>query len=343
MMKISVKKGFFGSMTSSGLFAARPAIYAGAILAAAYVACAYQIRTQTIFSCPAHKYSADRYLAYCQGPNYADYEHGAVQFGLEPSVRGYVRDADVLFLGNSRLQFAFSTTATADWFSAASAHYYLLGFLYFENITFAEELLRTIRPRARVFVINVDDFFDRSESPPVKTIFHDPEARHKYEAKQLWQRIHQPICKTFDRLCGTKFVIFRSRETGAYYTEGTAQLTIAPVSYDQIVSKDVVHSNVATAIEFLSHFAQGKCVILTSVPFVGTKIGNASAIANGIGAKLVTPELLEGLQTFDGFHLDQPSAERWSQAFFLAAGPEIRACLEKQGALRPSTYRPVSR
>ena len=47
--------------------------------------------------------------------------------------------------------------------------------------------------------------------------------------------------------------------------------------------------------------------------------------------KLVTPERSEGLQTIDGYHLDGPSAERWSQAFFKAAGPEIRSCLEKQG------------
>jgi hypothetical protein len=325
-----------------GLFAARPAIYACVILAVAYAACAYQMRTQTIFSCPAGGYSADRYLAYCQGASYADYEHGAFQFNLEPAVRSHVREADVLFLGNSRLQFAFSTKATADWFSAASAHYYLMGFLYYEDVIFAEELLRTIRPRARVLVINVDDFFDRSESPPVKTILHDPEARHKYETKQLWQRIHERICGKLARLCGSKFVVFRSRETGVYYTEGTAEQRIAPVSFDQIVSPDVVDSSITAAINFLSHFAQGKCLILTNVPFVGTKIGNANAIAKGIGAKLVTPAFPEGLQTFDGHHLDRPSAERWSRAFFLAAGSEIRSCLEEQGTVRPSAYRSTS-
>ena len=38
----------------------------------------------------------------------------------------------------SRLRF--STAATADWFKHASAHYYLLGFSYFENALFAEGL-----------------------------------------------------------------------------------------------------------------------------------------------------------------------------------------------------------
>src|ERR1700751_2501859 len=125
-----------------GRFVARPALYACVVLTAAYAAFAYQIRTQTIFSCPAGAYSGDLFLAYCQGEAYGDSEHGAFPFGREPGVRSHVRDADVVFLGNSRLQFAFSTRATAEWFCAASARYYLMGFLYYENVIFEEKLLR---------------------------------------------------------------------------------------------------------------------------------------------------------------------------------------------------------
>jgi hypothetical protein len=311
------------------VFANRPASYVCVILVVAVVSCLYQLRTHTIFSCQASGYSTDRYLAYCHGPNYADYEHGAFYFDLEPTMHEYIRNADVLFLGNSRLQVAFSTPATAEWFSAASARYYLLGFSYYENMVFAEELLRRIRPRAQVYVINVEDFFDRSESPPVKTILHDPGAKHRYEVKRLWQRVHEPICKSFAALCGTKFVIFRSRETGAYYSNGAAEWKITPVSYDQTIDQDAVSRNTAAAADFLSHSAPGKCVILTMVPSVGTKIGEAKAIATAIGMKLVIPGMLEGLRTYDGYHLDQPSAQRWSQAFFEAARPELQSCLEK--------------
>jgi len=111
-----------------------------------------------------------------------------------------------------------------------------------------------------------------------------------------------------------------------------SELKIIPVSYDRDVDQGLVASNTAAAVDFLSEFTQGKCVILTSVPFVGTKIGNANAIAAGLGMKLTAPEILKGLQTFDGFHLDQPSAERWSESFFRIAGPTIRSCLEGQAA-----------
>ena len=79
--------------------------------------------------------------------NYGDYEHGAFWFGLEPAL-DFASKADVLFLGNSRMQKAFSTTASADWFSAASAKYYLMGFSYGEHVSFAEMLLDKMHPQA---------------------------------------------------------------------------------------------------------------------------------------------------------------------------------------------------
>src|SRR5271170_7747066 len=173
-----------------GLFAIQPMVYIFVILLALFAAYVYKFRKETIFACQASLYSSDRYIASCNGTRYADYEHGAFAFDLEPKAENFAGVADVLFLGNSRLQYAFSSSATAEWFSAASARYYLLGFTYFENMVFAEELLREIRPQAKVYVINVDDFFDRTETPPVKTVLHDPTARTRYETKRLWQRVH---------------------------------------------------------------------------------------------------------------------------------------------------------
>jgi hypothetical protein len=62
-----------------------------------------------------------------------------------------------------------------------------------------------------------------------------------------------------------------------------------------------------------------------------TKSGTAKAIANALGLSLIAPEL-PGLNTFDGSHLDRPSAERWSQAFLKEASPRIRDCLDPDAA-----------
>jgi hypothetical protein len=322
---------------TSSITVAQPAAYIFIVLLTVLATLIYQFRKETIFACQASLYSSDRYIASCNGTHYADYEHGAFAFDLEPRAEKYAQDADVLFLGNSRLQYAFSTSATTDWFYAASARYYLLGFTYFENMGFAEELLRKIRPRAKIYVINVDDFFDRSETPPVKTILHDPSAQTRYETKRFWQRVHEPLCKVFAPICRHEFAIFRSRETGAYYADGKTKLEkVTPISYDDVISRNGVDSNTANAVDFLREFTSGKCVILTLVPSSRTKMGEADAIAAGLGMKLVAPRHLTGLQTWDGYHLDQPSAERWSQAFFEAAGSKIRSCLDEPSAVTPA-------
>jgi hypothetical protein len=315
-----------------GLSVSRAAFYVGVIVLASLAAFAYQLRTQGIFACPANDYSADRYLAYCHGGNYGDYEHGAFYFNLEPSVANRIRNSDVLFLGNSRLQVAFSTPATSDWFGTSALRYYLLGFSYFENAVFAEKLLRVIQPRAPIYVINVDDFFVRSESPPVRVILHDPEARSRYRVKQFLQRVHERICRDRAFICGQKFVVFRSRETGAYLTQGAAEAKVTPVSYSRQIDEKQIDAQTLAARKFLSQFARGKCVILTMVPFVGTKIEDARAIARNLGLTLIIPDAFDELQTYDGYHLDQASAQRWSQAFFEAAGPKIRSCLQKQNS-----------
>jgi hypothetical protein len=314
-----------------GLFAHRLVIYICVLLVASIGAWGYGIRTHGIFACPADGYGADRYVANCNVSNYADYEHGAFQFNLEPSVQDAVRNADVLFLGNSRLQIAFSTVPTEQWFSANSGRYYLMGFGDFGNSLFEGRLLRRIHPQAGVYIIDVDDFFEQSETPEVKTVLHDPNARNEYEAKRLWQYVHKRICGAFAALCGHQLVFFRSRETGAYFQEGRWGHAM-PVSYDPIVNQKLANASIATAVEFLSRFTQKKCVILTMVPTVGTQIGTAKAIASGVGLKLVTPGGVEGLQTYDGSHLDQPSAQRWAQAFFRVAGPDIRSCLNNRNA-----------
>ena len=145
-----------------------------------------------------------RYIAYCGGGNYGDYEHGAFWFNLEHPALDFASKADVLVLGTAAWRRRFSTSATADWFSAASARYYLMGFSYDEHVSFAEELLRKMHPRASVYVINVEDFFDPILTPPAQTVLYDPKAPSRYEGKQFWQQVQQRVCKTVPKLCGSK-------------------------------------------------------------------------------------------------------------------------------------------
>ena len=76
-----------------GLFASRPTIYISVILVASLVGYAYQLRTQSIFACPANFYDPDHYIAYCGAGGYGEYEHGAFWFDLEPSAQAFAKNA----------------------------------------------------------------------------------------------------------------------------------------------------------------------------------------------------------------------------------------------------------
>ncbi len=313
------------------VLAARPGLYILLVLTVGVAAVAYSLREYGIFSCQASGYGSDGYLGYCQAMSYGDYDHGAIWFGLEPAANAAAANAQALIIGNSRTQFAFSSKATTDWFSSLSESYYLLGFSHFENYTFEEPLLRKLRPKAKVYVINIDSFFERTETGPGKTVMRDESARTRYEEKRQWQSTHKAVCRTFQAICGNDEAIFRSRSTGAWLLTG-GRFSSEPVSYDEDIDQNKVARYIALGKEFLPTVsADRECTILTIVPTVKTDITTARAIAAGLGLQLVTPTV-PGLVTFDHYHLDQKSAQRWSAAFFEEAGPQIKKCLGEQSA-----------
>jgi hypothetical protein len=310
--------------------AARPGLYVLLVLTVALVSCAYSLRKYGIFSCQASGYGSDGYLGYCGATSYGDYDHGAMWFDLEPAANAAAANAQVLFVGNSRTQFAFSSKATADWFSSLSQSYYLLGFSSYENYTFEAPLLHKLRPRAKVYVFNIDTFFEQSESRPGKTVMRDQSARARYEEKRHWQGIHKAACTAFKAVCGQQVAVFRSRSVGAWLLTGEGQYRSAPVSYSDDIDQNKVASYTALGRELLPSLAPDRaCTIFTIVPSVNTDVGTAQAVAVALGSNLVAPRLA-GLMTFDGIHLDPESAQRWSAAFLEEAGPQIRKCLSKE-------------
>jgi hypothetical protein len=304
--------------------------YSLIILVAIVGAYLYAIRTTSILSCPASGYSADQYLAYCHAAHYGDYDHGAFWFGLEPKIRETAQAAEVLFLGSSRMEFAFSSDVTNHWFSTRATSYYLMGFAYYENYLFESELLRQLKPRARVYVVNIDTFFENTVTPPAQAVMHDSDALSRYQTKRNWQRVHAWICSLVASACGSDQAFFRSRSTGGYVVEG-GRMGKYPVSYDDSVDQKMAQDYTLRAREFLAGLpVDANCVVFTMVPMMHTPMGTAQAIAHSLGTELIAPRL-DDLNTFDTSHMDRASAELWARAFFAAAGPRIRQCLGNAG------------
>src|SRR6185312_4390360 len=118
----------FNILSSAFRLRLGPLLYTLAIFAVTAATFGFHLRRDGIFACTASLYEGDSYLGCCGGTAYGDYDHGAFWFDLEPDARHHAAAADVLFVGNSRLQFGFSAPALGHWFSANDLNYYLLGF-----------------------------------------------------------------------------------------------------------------------------------------------------------------------------------------------------------------------
>lgn len=321
-----------------------PGVYALFLAVVALLAAGYSQRKDGIFACEASGYGNDRYVGYCQSKSYGDYDHGAFWFGLEPKAIAAATNAEALIIGNSRTQMGFSSQATDDWFSSAAAPYYLLGFSHNGNYRFEEPLLRRLQVRPKVYVMNLDLFFESFETGPARTVMHDPGAKVRYEQKRMWRSLHRPLCGAAPLLCGDEPAFMRSVSTGAW-TQVGGHFESKPVSFDPRPDPKMVEAYSSAAREFLAQLqVPSECVLLTVVPTVQTPSGTANAIASSLGMDLVAPEP-DGLMTYDGSHLEPASAEIWSKAFFAAAGPRIRACLGRPDSARasPAAYTGGSR
>jgi hypothetical protein len=295
---------------------------------------AFKLRTDGVFACPAGGYSPTAYLAYCNAGGYGDYDHGSFWLALEPDALAAARSADVLFLGSSRIQFALSAPPTDAWFAAAGARHYLLGFSHTENMTFAGPLLQRLKPQARAYVINLDNFFGERVTPPMNDLLHADDTPSRYRRKQAWQAPHRVVCGAAPALCGRGLTFFRERATGAWVLSGTDGLVATAVGESPPAEQNLAAETIERGKQFLALLpVPPECVLLTLAPSEKTPNARARATADALGLTLVAPQVAD-LRTIDGSHLDPPSAARWSEAFFAAAGPALRRCLAGPSAPR---------
>lgn len=304
----------------------RPGAYCFIIAAVVLLAGAASLRNDGILACRPPVAGTDSYVGYCGGSSYGDYDHGAFWFGLEPEATGAAKKADLLVIGNSRTQMGFSARATEEWFSGLGARFYLLGFSHNENYHFEGPLLRRLQLHPRAYVINLDLFFESATSGPAHQVMTDPSARTRYLQKRLWQHLQRWPCGALPAGCRHEPGFYRSRQTGAWTQQG-GDYESKPVGYNETVDTATVRSYVEAARAFIPQLGlPPECVLLTVVPSARTPSATARAITAELGMDLFAPEP-EGLVTYDGSHLDRPSAERWSGAFLEAAEARIRQCV----------------
>ena len=306
-----------------------PRFYSFVLVFVFFTAFIAHVRINGIFACPVTEYAGNHYLGHCETSGYGDYDHGAFWFDLEPTIRRSVRSADVLFVGNSRMQFGFSAPALGRWFASQDQNYYLLGFSHSETANFLGPVLDVLQPQARVYVVNADEFFVDFWSGPGRAVLQRDDALARYQTKRLWQSIHKFTCERTP-ICGDTMAFFRQRETGEWILGGES--VGEPAMADQTLALD--ETRVAElrgpALDFISTLdVASECIIFTYVPPKVSDRATIQSLAAAVGVSFVSPQL-EDLRTFDGSHLDRDSAQRFATAFFEEAAPHLNRCLAEE-------------
>jgi len=283
--------------------------------------------------CRSTGYDNDHFLAYCRSDMYADYEHGALFYGLERSAIDSIRRAEVLFVGSSKVQAGFSSKAVRDYFNAINVRFFVMGFGYGDGSTFSEAILKKWSPSPKVLVVNADPFFHEKLSPPAQDALEGrPAFLWRLALKSLFQRVHRAVCFVVSRVCPeSEPSIFRSARDGQWNWIGP-YVAEKSVPIDRSAQGTITEEELATATRLGEKFldqigVDRQCVILTGTPNSSL---DSTAIAMALAASLKTNSLfppVDGLSTLDGVHLNLASAERWSGQFVQAMTSILQKCM----------------
>lgn len=288
-----------------------------------------------IHQCNPNGYDNGYFMAYCHSEGYGDYEHWAYWNEADPVSIEPVKHAQLLFLGNSRTQYAFSTDAVVRYFAQKNIAHYVFGFGMGSYSPVPELMMEKYHLQPRVLVVNADPFFaDIMNGTNKKMQKTDFTIRWEFMAKRLGQRVQQHVCSVpkhndwlHRTLCsGTAETIYREPQFGHWKTDYYREDKHIPVTYTDFLM-DQLDATTAKAKAFIDRWGgERRCMIITVTPRTGTPLRFARLLAERLGTPGVFPEV-DNLITIDDSHLNTDSAERWSAAFFQAATPYIDACL----------------
>ena len=288
--------------------------------------------TNVIRKCDRSGFSADRFLAYCDDLKFGDYEHGAYFYNLEPDAVENAKKADVLFLGNSKTEFAFSGKAVPEFFRERHLRYYMLAFDEGETSRFAEAVIQRYNLHPKFLVINADPFFsnvlgDGSGGDARFFFGHSAPSNHfKYILKKIAEGMSDTLCGEVPSACPNIFYdVYRSRTDGRWdldhwHADKNIPFVVTPSfnpdTFAQLNVLDGTRQDLGALVrvgkEFLGTVGVPRnCVVLTGIPQPGRdNQGVAEALAKGIGTQLLNISV-ENMATVDGQHMAEGSADRW--------------------------------
>lgn len=267
------------------------------------------------------------YLAHDRGGHV---DHHVLYHGIDRTAMDYLKAAQVLFLGNSRLMFGLDPTALRRVFAELGLTYYVLGFGHEEQDDFPARILERHDLRPSWVVVNVDGFFwDGHSDWAAKTMEESSFDAWKLQweaeiAHGVRRRVHALVPQYVDLFSRQReFVIYRSRTDGTWFvaTQFGEGARFDWPSEDR-------HSPSARSLQAAESFkreveTRGARLILFLVPAPHVSTQRAQELAAHLGVPLVMPSVSD-LTSIDGSHLSAGSSRRFSDVFL----NELRGALQ---------------
>ncbi|HYE88516.1 MAG TPA: hypothetical protein VEA16_19275 [Vicinamibacterales bacterium] len=264
---------------------------------------------------------ADYYLAHDRGGHL---DHHVLYHAVDPVAMRHLRDADVLFVGTSRMMFALRPSVLSPWASANGLTYYALGFGHRDGDEWVLEIIRRHDLRPKLVVANVDGFFGQPRSSWANRVRRDSrfgavklqiEGEAGHEARRAIHRVMPNWIDLYGRPgfpFGNEFIAYRSRENGAWQVSPWPEASMDAPAEDFAV--EAVGERIASpARAFKAELdRRGAQLVLTHVPTPDRGAGNPVSLGSLLGVPVVGMDV-DGLTSHDGSHLSEESALAWSR------------------------------
>jgi hypothetical protein len=259
----------------------------------------------------------DWYLGYFNG----DVDHSVVYNNLDGFADSLKR-ADVLFLGNSRMQYAFrNQDILRQFFSSRSLTYYNLAFGYGEGQAFPEAIIRKFDLHPKWVIVNADPFFGKLASPVASEAIsfgYLGAWKSNFEADEslLVQRgIHRifPYLALSQWDLRAEWIYYRAKRDGTVRVAAWRATPRAMWLDNSAGGQPLRRSQIAAAESFRKELsARGAELVLTAIPPSSGKA--AQQLSSLLRVPLIAAQA-SGLATIDGSHLDDDSSKRFSVSF----------------------------
>ena len=284
----------------------------------AFIFCSYSAKTQTPLvvnaTIPA---GADYYLGYSSG----GVDHYELFHNLDATIDN-AREAEVIFLGNSRAKYTFLRDNLAPYFAEKKMKYYVMGFGYGEGAQFPWAIIKKYNLKPKWVVVATDsDFFPHlsefSSSVLKSTIFDAYKFKFETVISFWFRRVLHSLEPYFDiSPKQTDWIEFRSSKdgtilVGAYKGEkSTVSLKISNAGVNELLDNTSLFQ---TPVAFKQYFEKiGAKLIITCIP--PSNCDYAAGVAQKLKIPFVVPNTTE-FETMDGSHLTTASSKVFVSEF----------------------------